>query len=152
MGSLGSQERIRRFKERFEGYPSDGHEPPSHFGSHYSNPGIVLSYLVRLFPYSEGAKELQGGKFDLPDRIFSCISESYFSATDDVSDIRELIPEFFYLPEFLNNLRNYDFGKTQQGQVVNHVNLPKWAKDAYDFVRINREALESEIVSENLHK
>lgn len=152
MGSQGSPERSKYFKDRFATYASDSSEPAFHFGSHYSNPGIVLSYLVRLFPYSEGAKELQGGKFDLPDRLFKSLQEAWFSCTDDISDVRELIPEFFYLPEFLNNREKYNFGKTQQGEQVNDVLLPKWAKDSYDFVRINREALESEIVSEQLHK
>lgn len=31
------------------------------------------------------------------------------------------------------------------------VQLPPWAKDAFDFVRIHRLALESEQVSQNLH-
>lgn len=152
MGSLGSAERVRYFKERYQSYAKETSEPPFHFGSHYSNPGIVLSYLVRLFPYSEGAKELQGGRFDLPDRLFKSINEAFVSATDDISDVRELIPEFFCLPEFLINRDQHNFGRTQQGLDVNDVDLPGWARDAYDFIRINREALESDYVSENLHK
>lgn len=38
----------------------------------------------------------------------------------------------------------------QAGGVVNDVNLPPWAKDAYDFVRLHRLALESEQVSQHL--
>lgn len=34
---------------------------------------------------------------------------------------------------------------------MDDVRLPPWAKDAYDFVRIHRLALESEQVSRNLH-
>ena len=34
---------------------------------------------------------------------------------------------------------------------MNDVILPPWAKDAYNFVHINRQALESEYVSNNLH-
>ena len=152
MGSQGTAERSKYFKERFSTFSSESSEPPFHFGSHYSNPGIVLSYLLRMFPYSEGAKELQGGKFDLPDRLFKSVQETWYSCTDDISDVRELIPEFFFLPEFLINREKYNFGKTQQGETVNDVSLPKWAKDSFDFIRINREALESEIVSEQLHK
>lgn len=152
MGSLGNTERLKYFKDRYANFPHDSSEPAFHFGSHYSNPGIVLSFLIRLFPYSEGAKELQGGKFDLPDRIFRSVVEAYSSATEDISDVRELIPEFFFLPEILVNREQFNFGRTQQGDIVNDVELPKWAKDAYDFIRINKEALESEYVSENLHK
>ena len=152
MGSMGNAERLKYFKERYRNFALDTQEPPFHFGSHFSNPGIVLSYLIRIFPYSEGAKELQGGKFDLPDRIFRSLPEAFVSATEDISDVRELIPEFFFLPELFINREQYNFGKTQQGEVVNDVEIPKWAKDAYDFVRINKEALESEYVSENIHK
>jgi hypothetical protein len=35
---------------------------------------------------------------------------------------------------------------------VGDVQLPNWAKDPQTFIRINREALESDIVSQNLHK
>ena len=44
-------------------------------------------------------------------------------------------------------------GKTQQDMLsVDNVELPKWAKNAHDFVRINRMALESEFVSCQLHQ
>jgi hypothetical protein len=41
-----------------------------HCGSHYSNPGIVLHYLARLSPFTDGLVELQGLNLDNPDRIF----------------------------------------------------------------------------------
>jgi Beige/BEACH domain. len=43
---------------------------PFHYGSHYSSAGIVLHYLVRLDPFTELAKSLQGGNFDVADRLF----------------------------------------------------------------------------------
>ena len=36
--------------------------------------------------------------------------DSYLSATSEISDVRELVPEFFYLPEILLNLNKFDFG------------------------------------------
>ena len=66
--------------------------------------------------------------------------------------MRELIPEFFYLPEFLSNLNRFDFGITQAGEVIDDVELPPWAKqDPRLFVLKHREALESEYVSQRLH-
>jgi hypothetical protein len=53
--------------------------------------------------------------------------ESYRCATEDVADVRELIPEIFCLPEMFLNLHSLDFGKTQSGMSVNNVILPKWA-------------------------
>ncbi len=44
-----------------------------------------------------------------------------------------------------------DLGVTQAGVVVDDVELPPWAQDPEDFIRKNREALESEYVSSVLH-
>ncbi|ORX73181.1 hypothetical protein DL89DRAFT_89526 [Linderina pennispora] len=67
-------------------------------------------------------------------------------------DVKELVPEFFYLPEFLTNQGNLDLGTKQDGTRLNDVVLPPWASTPEEFVRINRQALESEHVSSNLHK
>ncbi|KAI7082126.1 beach-domain-containing protein, partial [Hortaea werneckii] len=70
-----------------------------------------------------------------------------------MSDVRELTPEFFYLPEFLTNVNKYDFGLKQgSGGAVNDVQLPPWAKgDPHIFIAKHREALECPYVSERLH-
>ena len=60
--------------------------------------------------------------------------------------------EFFYMSDFLRNSNNYDLGITQTDEKLNDVVLPPWAKTPEDFIRINREALESEYVSNNLHE
>ena len=39
-------------------------------------------------PYTDGAKYLQGGKFDIPDRLFSSMSDSYKNAAGEMSDVR----------------------------------------------------------------
>lgn len=48
-----------------------------------------------------------------------------------MSDVRELIPEFFYLPEFLINCEDFDFGVQQNGKRVSHVELPDGYANAY---------------------
>lgn len=54
---------------------------------------------------------LQGGYFDLPDRLFHSIAEAWKSAAFfNMADVKELIPEFFYLPDFLINANKFDFG------------------------------------------
>lgn len=42
-------------------------------GSHYSNAGIVLFYLLRIEPFASLHLELQGGTFDCADRLFSSV-------------------------------------------------------------------------------
>ena len=50
------------------------------------------------------------------------------------------------------NRNKYDFGKKQEGISVDDLILPKWANgSAEEFILKNREALESDYVSENLH-
>jgi hypothetical protein len=34
------------------------------------------------------------------------------------TDVKELIPEFFYLPEFLKNANGYDLGATSGGTEI----------------------------------
>jgi hypothetical protein len=127
--------------------------PRFHYGSHYSSAGSVLFYLIRLPPFSQENKQLQGGAFDHADRLFNSIRDTWLSASQgSTADVKELIPEFFYLPEFLENRFDFDFGVKQSGDRVNDVLLPPWAKgSAREFVRKHREALESQYVSENLH-
>lgn len=144
MGALGLA-RAEQFKERYEALDNNfarGNEPPPfHYGTHYSCAAYVLNYLLRMEPFSRLALSLQGGKFDLADRLFTNIGSSWTSASrDSLQDVRELIPEFFYQPEFLENKNSFDFGVKQDGTAVDNVILPPWAKgDPRRFVRINRQ-------------
>ncbi len=97
----------------------DGTPPPFHYGTHYSCAGYVLNYLIRLQPYSNMAIMLQGGHIDKADRLFSNIEHCWRSAShDNLQDVRELIPEFYYLPDFLSNRNHFGFGTTQKGEKV----------------------------------
>lgn len=99
-----------------------------------------------------GAKELQSGKFDLPDRLFFDLEDSFRCATEEISDVRELIPEFFYMPEFCLNLEKHDLGLQTSGNRVHNLKLPKWAhENPYFFICMHRICLESDYVSRNLH-
>ncbi|KAG0572031.1 hypothetical protein KC19_VG063500 [Ceratodon purpureus] len=151
MGAL-HPEREKEFRKRYETW-EDPEIPRFHYGSHYSSAGSVLFYLIRLPPFSQENKQLQGGDFDHSDRLFNSIKDTWLSASQgNTADVKELIPEFFYLPEFLENRFGFDFGVKQSGERVNDVLLPPWAKgSAREFVRKHREALESQYVSENLH-
>ena len=109
----------------------------------------VLSYLVRMEPFTTIHIQNNNNAFESTSEIFKSIAETYENATNNMSDFRELIPEFFASPEFLINSENFDLGKT--GKKNGNVILPKWAKSAIQFVYLNRKALESKYVSNNLH-
>ena len=70
-----------------------------------------------------------------------------------MADVKELIPEFFYLPEFLQNSNKFDLGSKQNGTALDDVILPPWARgDAREFIRLHRAALECDYVSAHLHE
>lgn len=148
-----STERELQFKERYEASVEMGELKPFHYGTHYSSAMIVSSYLIRIMPFTDSYLKLQGGKFDHADRLFSDITRLWKSASSVSTDVRELIPEFYYLPDFLVNSNKLNFGETQDGNVIGDVKLPLWADgDPVKFVKIMRDALESDYVSEHLHE
>jgi WD40 repeat protein len=152
---MGAQVDSQRqlLQEKYEASASlqDDEVLPYHTGSHYSTAAMVIWYLIRMEPFTSFHVWLQDGKFDRPDRLFHSIDSTWRGCTSNPQDVKELIPEFFFNPEFLENVNDISFGTRQNGRNIDNVDMPAWCKDASDFVRINREALESDYVSRNLH-
>ncbi|XP_035824115.1 WD repeat and FYVE domain-containing protein 3 isoform X2 [Aplysia californica] len=154
---MGAQtpDRLRQFMKRYNEWDDpQGETPPYHYGTHYSSAMIVASYLVRMEPFTQHFLKLQGGHFDLADRMFHSIRENWLSASkNNMADVKELIPEFFYLPDFMLNKNNFDLGAKQNGVALGDVILPPWAKgDPREFIRVHRQALECDYVSAHLHE
>lgn len=149
IGALNPK-RLEYFRQRYEGM-LDSVEHPFLYGTHYSAAGYVLYYLVRSMP--EHMLCLQNGKFDAPDRMFHSVYHTYATLLTNHADVKELIPEF-YDPnldyDFLINARGLQLGATQNGDRVDDVSLPPWAKSPRDFIRKNNKALESPLVTEKL--
>ncbi|EDV96847.1 GH16501 [Drosophila grimshawi] len=126
---------------------------PYHYSSHYSNSGTVLHFLVRVPPFTSYFLNYQDNNFDLPDRTFHALNTTYCLASrDSPTDVKELIPEFFCLPEMFENFERFNFGHRQNGERVDDVALPAWCqRDPRLFVLIHRQALESELVRNELH-
>ncbi|OQV18754.1 Neurobeachin [Hypsibius exemplaris] len=143
--------RKKFFEERYTTWEHD-QIPAFHYGTHYSTAAFVLSWLMRQEPFTTFFLNLQGGKFDHADRTFASMAQAWKNCQRDTSDVKELIPEFFYLPEMLVNSNRFNFGKQDDGTLVGDVQLPPWATSPDDFVRLHRMALESEFVSCQLHE
>jgi hypothetical protein len=91
---------------------------------------IVCHFLIRLAPFTHHFWRLQGGNWDLPDRLFHSIQRAWESAAEDTrGDVRELIPEMFTCHEFLDNRANLDLGIQGSGERVDNVKLPPWCND-----------------------
>uniref|UniRef100_A0A671U9D5 Neurobeachin n=1 Tax=Sparus aurata TaxID=8175 RepID=A0A671U9D5_SPAAU len=150
IGALNPK-RAAFFSDRYESWEDD-QVPKFHYGTHYSTSSFTLMWLLRMEPFTTFFLNFQGGKFDHADRTFSSVSRAWRNCQRDTSDVKELIPEFYYLPEMFVNANSYNLGVMEDGTVVSDVELPPWAKSPEEFVRINRLALESEFVSCQLHQ
>uniref|UniRef100_A0A8C9U6Z1 Neurobeachin n=1 Tax=Scleropages formosus TaxID=113540 RepID=A0A8C9U6Z1_SCLFO len=125
------------YAERYETWEDD-QAPPCHYTSHYSTAISTLHWLLRIEPFTTFFLNANDNKFDHPDRTFSSIARSWRNSQRDTNDVKELIPEFYYLPEMFVNSNGYNFGLRDDRTVVCDVDLPPWAKKPEDFVRINR--------------
>ncbi|XP_057852146.2 BEACH domain-containing protein C2 isoform X2 [Cryptomeria japonica] len=150
VGALNAN-RLEKILERYNTF-DDPIIPKFHYGSHYSSAGTVLYYLARVEPFTTLSIQLQGGKFDHADRMFSDLISTWKGVFEEMSDVKELVPELFYLPEILVNENGIDLGTTQLGEKIDSVKLPPWADSPIDFIHKHKTALESEHVSAHLHE
>ncbi|KAG1687404.1 hypothetical protein DVH05_005201 [Phytophthora capsici] len=151
VGALNAT-RLEEYWERYNSF-DDPVIPKFLYGSHYSTcAGVVLFFLFRLEPFASLHQKMQGGTFDLPDRLFFSIQETWRMCNSQMSEVKELTPEFFASDgTFLRNQNDYALGKRHDQKAVGDVQLPKWASTPEEFIRIHRAALESEYVSRHLH-
>jgi hypothetical protein len=105
-----------------------------------------MGLLIRTEPFSTCHIGLQHG-YDCAGRLFSSIPKLWSQVSEVEPDYRELPPEFFCSPRFLVNENEFELG-LPEGDVI----LPPWAKSHYEFVYLNRRALESEFVSVHLNE
>ena len=120
-------EMVKEFEET-EDQNQEIIEKPIYFKTHYSNNVYTSNFLIRFFPYSFISIELQGKNFDSPDRLFFSIQETFYNISYHKSDVRELIPEFYYFPEMFMNVNNINFHERSNGILVNDVEMPKELK------------------------
>lgn len=131
-----------------------GMTEPYHYGNHYSNSATVLHFLVRLPPFTQMLIQYQDNNFDQPDRTFHSMANTWQLITSNsTTDFKELIPEFFFLPEMFTNHEDLELGRKQNNELVDDVILPPWCpnSDPRLFTLIHRQALESAYVSEHLN-
>ncbi|XP_049440391.1 neurobeachin-like protein 2 isoform X2 [Epinephelus fuscoguttatus] len=141
-------------REKYESFEDPtGTIDKFHYGTHYSNAAGVMHYMIRMEPFTTLHIQLQSGRFDCADRQFHSVAAAWQARMESPADVKELIPEFFYFPEFLQNMNGFDLGHLQISQEpVTDVLLPRWATSREDFIRQHRKALECEHVSSHLHE
>uniref|UniRef100_A0AAZ3P7U3 Neurobeachin n=1 Tax=Oncorhynchus tshawytscha TaxID=74940 RepID=A0AAZ3P7U3_ONCTS len=130
--------------ERYDTWEEDG-TPPHHYGSLYSTANTTLLWMLRIEPFTTFFLNANENQFDHPDRAFSGIARAWRNCQRDTADVKELIPEFYYLPEMFVNSSGFELGQREDGTPVSDIELPAWAKKPEDFVRINRMLMETQI-------
>ena len=108
-------------------------EIPSYFSIHFSNCFCVNNFMIRIFPFTFLSIEQQGHGFDSSNRLFFSIENAFYQISSLKSDLRELIPEFYYFPEMFWNLNQINLGKKVNGIQVNEVEMPQ------DLSKIDKE-------------
>ena len=169
----GAENRKNNFLEHWKSMEEDEEKTPNYdrYGTHYSTSLYVSYYLIRIFPFSNIRIELQGSKFDDPNRLFLTMENSFNMALTQKTDLRELIPEFFCFPEMFYNSNNLNLGQLTENidgyipeekenigdnpkkHIINNVQMPKWSKNnGYIFIQKHRELLESTEIGEKINE
>jgi len=85
--------------------------------------------VIRIFPYSFCFIELQGKGSSDPNRLFFSLESTFHAIGYQKSDIRELIPEFYYLPEMFLNINCINFFTRENKEKVDNVIMIKNLKN-----------------------
>jgi hypothetical protein len=136
----GSAERAAVHLENAMGTPDE-----AEWSLLYTSGAYVSYFLIRIEPFTSAHIELQHGAFDHPSRLFSTVADPA-----RLSDGLEAIPELFSQPDAFLNSNHFDLGARLNGEKVDDVALPKWARSAHHFVAVASAALEGAVVSANL--
>lgn len=124
------------------------------YDSHYLTAKAVLGYLFRLEPYASLVVLPEQGQ-DHAGEIFHFLEKTWENCISHPNNNKELIPEFYYLPELFGNYNKCSFGTrkldSERRVRVDQVILPPWASSNHHFVQMNSLALENKQTSSNLN-
>ena len=143
------QDTILFFESNLEEKPKH----PSHYRDHYSTNIQLITYLVRLSPFTEEQINIINNKLDYPSRQINSIDE-FLSKLSPNHDNRELIPEYFTTVEFLLNSNYVDFGCRLNDKImINDIGYPeKFFVSMSQFIYYNRLLLNIKTYFEEINK
>ena len=144
IGALGKNS--HKAKLNFE---ETSNEIPFNYPFNYSNSSIINHFLIRKFP--QLVQNFESGSFGKPDRMFKSIVTLWDHLMFESGDLRELIPEFYSDEDFLISSEPIYIEEGDSLNLLNSIQLPNWAKTAHEFINIQKNGLESDYVSKNLH-
>ena len=148
-GRKRKKEFIEKYNDMLENQEDHFMEKPFYYGSNYSNAFFVCNFLMRLFPFTHISIELQG-RLDDPNRLFLSVENSFENSISLPGDVRELIPEFFYMPEIFLNINDLYLGKLENGESVYNVNTP-CRNNAYAFIELMNRIINGDKMSKMIN-
>ena len=137
----------------FDASLEENRKHPSHFRLHYSTSGYILSFMVRISPYTEEQIRFQNNQFDSPSRQLNSIDE-ILTILSNSHDNRELIPEYFTTEEFYLNMNYIYFGFRLNDKILINDVKPqdKYFKSIAQYVYYNRLVLNIRFTLNDLNK
>lgn len=107
---------------------------------------LTFGQLIRLEPFSRRSICFDSN-LDAPDRLFFSFKKFFEGVTINSQDNKELLPEYFFFPEFLRNHNILDLGVKQDFTTVHDVLLPPpYERNPHFFLQIHRMILESKSI------
>jgi len=82
------------------------------YNTHYSNPKYISGFLARIFPYINILKN-----YNCPEEILISIEKTFINASSKKGDLKELCPEFYYLPEMFININYLDLKTGNENEI-----------------------------------
>lgn len=145
MGQIG-EERAPRFDLIYE-----DSENQYFYGTHYMHLGVVLYFMFRIDPYCLFSIYLHRG-WDHQNRLFYDFTEAWNAAAyTSPADVKELIPQFYTVPEFLTNMSHLPITTNTEGKSVQDVRLAKWSESPIDFTHKMMHFLQDNRVTKSLN-
>ncbi|KAK8898685.1 hypothetical protein M9Y10_000977 [Tritrichomonas musculus] len=145
MGQIG-----KKRSERFNEFYKDTNNQ-YYYGTHYMHYGVVLYFTFRVDPFTFFSIELNKG-WDHPNRVFYNLSDSWMSAAyNSPTDLKEVIPQFFLVPEIFDNISNLPLTTNDDGISIESVKLPNWANNAREMSDILLKLMQSDYVQKNIN-
>jgi hypothetical protein len=126
-----------------------------HFSNFFSNYMYVNHYLFRMYPYLINQIKLQDGKLDEPSRQFNSIATSFKIFSENPHINIELVPEFYFIPEFFLNLNYCYYGSfplNGQRFLINNLGIGPDFHHILELINYHQLNLNSENIISQINK
>lgn len=117
LGTL-NEERLEKLKFSCENRP-EVELPPFLYRLHYSTAYNVCAFMIRVEPFTSIYLKLNGGRFDIKERIINSLGQIWDAVTSYQNEFRELIPEVYTTPEIFMNYNKIDLGGINKSEALN---------------------------------